>query len=330
MKHLIPLILLLVSVNGMAQESSDTLNQYNSKHKKNGYWICYIDSNFNLSSQKDAKYYGYEYYDNGKNHIKNYFKAKWRTKYDIEYKPNSSIKDSNGLILVDGEVMYSENDTVYNYEVFRNGIPVMNTQYIYHEYQDDSVKIEPYESIYFDSVYNGKRESALLYGYDDGKPFSKEYFPRPSRKSEPTYLVPVTKYGPIHRPRIGYYYQRESFLELGYSFRNTGGVIDENRTYHLDNDNFGGFTVSMLGNFGDSEIFGQKAVFTYNFMMLVTAELGIVNYTNFDFNTNDTRITLGTGITLGGRFSIMYHYYLPLASNHFTNIARHSVGIVLF
>ncbi len=323
---------LLCFLAAFAQESTDTLNQYNEKHKKTGYWVCYLDYDFNLTTfEKFPGYYGYEYYDNGKNTVKNFYKAKWRRAYQITYKPNHPITDSTAINLIDGTVTYSNRDTVYHVEVYKNGIPVTRKQFMEYDYYRDSIKIEPHKILYYDSIYNNNRETLLIYNYERGKPFSKEYFPKPNRKSEPTYLFPHTEFGPLHFPRVGYYYQRKSFLELGYSFRNTKGIIDSNRTKHFEDDKFSGFSISALGNFGKSEsYFGQKAVFTYNFLYAFATEVGIINYTNFDFTQNDTRATLGAGISVGGFLSIMYHYSIPLADSHFSNISRHSIGIVLF
>ena len=115
------LILLFSSHTSFSQESTDTLNQYNDKHKKNGYWVVYLDSNVNLTSQENAKYYGYEHYDNGKNPIKSFFKEKWRKNYKTVYTPNGEPQFKDGLLLIDGTVTYSNDTVVYFIELYKKG-----------------------------------------------------------------------------------------------------------------------------------------------------------------------------------------------------------------
>ena len=197
---------------------------------------------------------------------------------------------------------------------------------------DNSVKIEAFTSVYYDSIQNDKRESALYYDYDNGKPFYKESLPLSKHALDRVYLIPGRAYNKIHRFRTGYHYQERSFLKAGYSFKNTGGFEFENGGKHIQNEkSFMGFSTSLLGSFkSDNSYLGQQILLSYNTPWFTCFEIGAVNYTNFDFTQNDTRATLGAGFSLLGRFSIMYHYSIPLADNHFSNISRHSVGIVLF
>jgi len=328
----ITITFLLSFLAAFAQESSDTLNQYNEKHKKTGYWVCYLDSSFNLASQENAKYYGFENYDNGKNPIKSYFKVNWRKNYKIVYTPNGEPHYKDGLLLIDGTVTYYHDTVVLFIERYKNGFTKEINEFVIHPYPDKSVKIEPFTTVYYDSLHNGNRETALLYDYKDGSAFYKEPLPLIKHSPNRVYLVPGRPYHTIHKLRAGYHYQERSFVEVGYSFKNTGGFEFENGGKHIQNEKgFMGFSTSLLGSFKSANsYFGQQILLSYNTPWFTCFEIGAVNYTNFNFTQNDTRATLGAGISLIGRFSIMYHYSIPLADNHFSNISRHSMGIVLF
>ena len=66
-------ILLIFSTN-LTVGQIDTLNGYNSKRQKNGYWKVFLDGNSNVvRDSTKAYFYGFELWDNGK---KAYFFAK--------------------------------------------------------------------------------------------------------------------------------------------------------------------------------------------------------------------------------------------------------------
>ncbi len=44
----------------------DTLNNFNEKGKKQGYWKCYLDKEFKVVDSSKAVFYFYQFYDNGK------------------------------------------------------------------------------------------------------------------------------------------------------------------------------------------------------------------------------------------------------------------------
>jgi len=85
-----------------------------------------------------------------------------------------------------------------------------------------------------------------------------------------------------------------------------------------------GFSLSALGSINSKkDYFGGKLIYSHVWTF-TNYEIGIVNYS--DFVTNDCRLLLGAGLSLFGKFSIMYHYGVPLKENPFEDITVHSIS----
>lgn len=302
---------------------SDTLNRLDIKNRKTGYWTCYLDSNLNLASKDAAVYYAYQYYRNGKKEVPKFVSSKWRKKCKMTFEPFDPTDISQPRLL-NGKVQYFSEDSLIALEVYDHGRPQYWEERFY-----DYKKGESMSSIhYFDSSYNNQPFTYLNYSIDNGVPLSKQYYGR-GLKTDIIYFDPHRSVTSIHRPRIGYSYQRRSFLELGYSRKYSKVTFMEDGRTYFDNDFFAGYTFSLLGSWNKKKenYFGQKALFTYC-LSFVNTEAGFVNYT--DFHRNDLRFTAGAGLTFLGRISLMYHYSHPLLNNPFGDISRHSLSVILF
>lgn len=66
MKKPLLLLLLLYRFVSPAQPDPKQLNQYDPHHKKTGYWKIYFDDWLYMVDSADARYFGYDYYINGK------------------------------------------------------------------------------------------------------------------------------------------------------------------------------------------------------------------------------------------------------------------------
>ncbi|HEU4717978.1 MAG TPA: hypothetical protein VFU15_09095 [Bacteroidia bacterium] len=139
-----------------AAAGSDTLNRYNIHHKKNGFWVQYLDSVLNPVDSVNAFYYGYEKYDNGDQVFR--FFAPWPNKlqgYRFSHEGQSPVKGVP--VLLDGTFTWYyasgvNSNLVAEIQVFRNGRPVyFNT---YHRTASDTVSFFN-EILYFDRRYNG-------------------------------------------------------------------------------------------------------------------------------------------------------------------------------
>ena len=69
---------LLGQGSGSVKAKKDTLNKYNSKKLKNGYWKVFLDDKVNpTDSLKNAYFYGFELWDNGE-YVFKYFNKNWK------------------------------------------------------------------------------------------------------------------------------------------------------------------------------------------------------------------------------------------------------------
>jgi hypothetical protein len=83
-----PLIILFILFQSSLFGQTDTLNKLNTKGKKQGYWVQFLDQNTNPTDSSNAKYLGYELYDNGKSLFK-FTKYRWKLKWILIYEPDS-------------------------------------------------------------------------------------------------------------------------------------------------------------------------------------------------------------------------------------------------
>lgn len=316
----------LLSLSSFSQNREDTLNRFDTNNKKTGYWICYLDSNFNLNKKENAKYYGFEHFINGKLECKYFYYDKLKVRAHKKYLPNHFDTIYKIPELINGEVFYYDKfDSLLIYEKYINGKPSIIEDYAFTQ-NNKKIKIE---SLYYDSLFNNMPGSYLDYDYDfrNGLPEYKQYFKNGKSIGEPFILYKHKVIESINKPRIGFIYQSKSFLEIGYSKKHTKQTIDSAGVTRFPTKHFSGFTVSFLGNFNKTDLcIGQKAVYNY-FYKFINSEIGLVNYTKS--KSNDFRITLSTGLSILGRLSLMYSYSIPLTNNIFNEISRNSISIII-
>jgi hypothetical protein len=136
---------------------SDTLNHFNQHHKKDGFWLCYLDSALNLvDDSANACFYAFDKYDNGKMvfDFKNinppsakYFRLVYEGEKTTKGKP----------ILLNGKFTWYFNygvdsNLVYDLEIYKNGHPFYWNAY--HRFSQDTLSGFN-EILYFDRLYNG-------------------------------------------------------------------------------------------------------------------------------------------------------------------------------
>src|SRR5688572_12052825 len=114
------LFFIILLLPGRAQ--TDTINQYNTRGNKHGYWKVYFDRN--LASMKDrtnAMYYGIDYYHEGRNVTKIFH---YRKKDTLQIHRPVLMKEVAFPVVLDGEyVYYDRKHTVKFVEVYKNGRP---------------------------------------------------------------------------------------------------------------------------------------------------------------------------------------------------------------
>ncbi|MBL7892809.1 MAG: hypothetical protein JNL63_09265 [Bacteroidia bacterium] len=305
------------------------MNRYNSKKQKDGYWLSYLDSNFNKTERSNAKYYRYDYYCNGKPKVGNSHKTKRNLNTKIVYKPNFVDPINEYPILLNGDVFYyDKQDTLVGYESYKNGRPSVFKD-IYCFPNHNPLKKSSLDVFYFDSACGNNLRAVLYYQIHNGIPLYKECYEAELKYFNRVYFVKHKEFKSINGVRLGYAYQSRNFFEIGYSEKyNKGVYIDSIHNKLYDNFSFPGFTVSFLASWiKNKTYFGQKFVYSYTFY-LINSEVGLVNYTNL--KRYDYRVILGMGPSLFGRFSFMYHYSIPLVSDPFADISKHSFSVVLY
>lgn len=113
--------MLLIGSEFFAQ--NDTLNKFNNKGKKNGYWIKYLDQNVSPVDSINSYFYGYELYDNGTS-LFVYNKDWWLKQSKLSY--NDSLPKKGSPILLNGIFSWYDNkDSLPSIiETYKNGYPI--------------------------------------------------------------------------------------------------------------------------------------------------------------------------------------------------------------
>jgi hypothetical protein len=60
------LFLFCLNASWLSAQPVEPTNQYDARHKKQGYWKIYFDDCLYLTDSASASYFGYDYYKNGK------------------------------------------------------------------------------------------------------------------------------------------------------------------------------------------------------------------------------------------------------------------------
>jgi hypothetical protein len=118
------LTLFLTISNLFSQNLSDTINKYNDKHKKIGFWQVYLNEYANKVDKKNAFYIGYELYDNVGECVYPFSKHPRPKKYIIKYSGITSQRGNptpiNGIL----KLLYKNGNPSYE-ELYQNGRPVL-------------------------------------------------------------------------------------------------------------------------------------------------------------------------------------------------------------
>ena len=310
---------------------SDTINKFDDRHQKTGYWIFYLDSSFRNCEIGPARYYGYLHYNRG---IPGLQPTASRKKKDIvSYAPLTETHEVPTLLNGEITVYYDKTKKEWNQEIFRNGVLKEVKEYL--KWNDKSIS-DRY-SIYADSLYHQDPNTYLCYKQVKNVTLYKQYLSYKAGKpvSEKLYFVDHRDFKKIDRPLMGYHVFWDDtdsltrhFAELGFSRKYISGTrmdtvgLTENEhglRYHSLN-----FSL-MASNSNKQFYLGQKLTWSYT-LLLLRAEAGFVNYTNF--RTTDLAAVFGIGFTVFGYFHEMFYFSIPIASQKRSDYPRVSASIV--
>jgi hypothetical protein len=98
----------------------DTINKFNASGKKQGYWVCYIDSIFQVTTDTlKAAYFAYDYFDDGRNMTKVGVRSMkvHHTEAYSEITGNQKIKILSGKI-----ILYDKRKRTRIVEIYKLGL----------------------------------------------------------------------------------------------------------------------------------------------------------------------------------------------------------------
>lgn len=113
---------------GLVLSQSDTLNTYNARGKKDGYWLVYFDKHLQKVDSTKAFYYGFDLYVDGANRTE-IFSMKRIDTSRIEHVNRLTAK-SGTFTLLDGDfVYYGKRGKIKLVDSFKNGNPLSKAVY---------------------------------------------------------------------------------------------------------------------------------------------------------------------------------------------------------
>jgi hypothetical protein len=191
MKPYTLVLLILASASVCSQNDSITYNQLDEKGKKNGYWICQVDSQLCKTESADYAFQVYEFYDHG-NPVLSFSCDKYERKFSSYFFPDSLYNAADKLI--SGTVYtYNPNGIIYSAINYVAGIQTymcvnytMQEGYYFEAFFTEKWNNQPYsaKAIYSEPYYtdrqawygNGPRGWHHYYIQDSLNPIKYPYF----------------------------------------------------------------------------------------------------------------------------------------------------------
>lgn len=168
----------------IGQIKNDSLNQFNSHHKKNGLWKVYLTEN--LIQTKDttkACYYGYNYYDNGQLVILIASSQPYKKKAIKIVRSGEKPKAGQPLLL-NGNFKFYYTDGLGLEEDYKDGLPVLLATCA----TNDSGKSVQTEVLDYSARYNDQFGTFLYETMKtDGTSFEKKWFGK-NKKGKWTFI----------------------------------------------------------------------------------------------------------------------------------------------
>ncbi len=160
----------------------DTLNNFNEKGKKHGYWKCYLNKDFKVVDSINGFYVGFDYYDNGQNLTGIGKISRWK----IDKVQDSIItnnKSYRGLKILHGTIFYfDKNGSLVAEERFFKGLPLKYITYNTNKDTPDCFGMES-EIVDFTKKYNNILGSFYIESrFCQSKSILKYWFRKGKRK----------------------------------------------------------------------------------------------------------------------------------------------------
>jgi len=144
-------LLLTLFLSTLASVSlNDTLNKYNDKGKKHGYWIIYLDKSINETDRSNSYYFGLQLYDNGQK-LFSFIKLK---EIKLKVVSDNESSEKGHPVILNGDFKWYRHDSelVYHHR-YENGRPVFYKRYQRNNKKNDSLFLCEFAD--FNNRYNG-------------------------------------------------------------------------------------------------------------------------------------------------------------------------------
>jgi hypothetical protein len=119
--------ILFFFVHTMDSQVNDTLNKFSSRGRKQNFWKVYFDKNYKPCDSANASFYGFDFYDNGKNLTKTMQTAKKAN--CVEHK-DTLLDDSSAPKAISGQFIFYYKKRATKYvEIYLQGRPLSYSAY---------------------------------------------------------------------------------------------------------------------------------------------------------------------------------------------------------
>jgi hypothetical protein len=174
------LLFLILPTFGISQifyesKAWDTLNKFDTKGRKNGYWVAYLNKKIEPVDSTLACYFGFELYQNGKVLFK-FNDKKWAKNLILKTDANQS-EPGNPIVLNGIFEWYGTDSLIYNEEIYDYGKPSYYRAYHYTKEGVNGFN----EILYYDTPYQNELGSFYYEETTENRVLTKEYF-CPGRK----------------------------------------------------------------------------------------------------------------------------------------------------
>lgn len=132
------ILIIIILTPFLATSQSDTLNKFDLKQKKDGFWTILLDKYLNPADSQNAFFVAYELYDHGKK-LHTYRKVSWRVKDSIVY--SNSLPEKGQPVLINGQFKWYDrkNKIITAEEQYYNGFVEFEKEFHYVKRKDSLI-----------------------------------------------------------------------------------------------------------------------------------------------------------------------------------------------
>ena len=124
------ILIVIILTPLLLTSQNDTLNKFDLKQKKDGFWTIFLDKYLNPADSQNAFFIAYELYDHGKK-LHTYSKVSWRVKDSIVY--NNPLPEKGQPVTLNGQFKWYDRKTkqITAEEQYKNGVVEFEKEFHY-------------------------------------------------------------------------------------------------------------------------------------------------------------------------------------------------------